>query len=121
MARKKIISEEVREKSQKLKKLITIIIFIVMLAIMACYALGLDNYLHPKPKDDPEVSAWGTNVETQEDDDTFDWESAKENEGESGQSLDDSVEVTDPYKDTVTTEETTGGAPVDVSEEAITE
>lgn len=116
MARKKIISEEVREKSQKLKKLITIIIFIVMLAIMACYALGLDNYLHPKPKDDPEVSAWGTNAETQEDDDTFDWESAKENEEESRQSQDDSVEVTDPYKDTVTTEGTTGGAPADTSD-----
>lgn len=106
MARKKIAIEEIRENSKKLKKIVTIIIFIIMLATLACYALGLDKYIHPKPQNDPEVSAWGTNEETSDTnvDDEFDFESAKENEGESLQDQTSEGIVTDPYKDTVTTE-----------------
>lgn len=125
MARKKIASEINKEQSRKLKKLITLIIFVGMLAIMACYGLGLDSYLHPKPQKNPEVSAWGQNAEENAEDDSFDFETAKENEGESSKDSDNSVIVTDPYQDTVTTEESSDealeGEPEEMTEETTEE
>lgn len=52
-------SQTIKENAKKLKKLTALIIFVIMLLFILCYAIGLDKYLNPTPKADPQVSSWG--------------------------------------------------------------
>lgn len=79
MARKKLVSEEMREKTAKLKRLISLIIFLVMLLVIIAYGLGINDYLHPTPKSDPEVSSWGVSKEEPQGND-YEWEIPEDTE-----------------------------------------